>query len=235
MENPQNPPIVSWVSPWLTPLIYALARWLVIPFYFSKIEISGQEHIPRTGGVILAPTHRSRWDGIIVPLVTGLRVSGRHPRAMVTSTEAVGIQGWFIRRLGGFPVDVEHLSLDSLEYGKGILARGEMLMVFPEGGIFRDINVHPLKRGVSKMALEVLNTNPDLELKILPISIKYPEPFPQRGCQITIKMGESLNVADYQNASIRKGSQQLTQALEKSLKELHDEPVKELNSFVVDN
>jgi len=67
MENDQRKEIISWVSPWLTPLVYTLANKIVLPFYFSKIDISGQENIPLTGAVIVAPTHRSRWDAIIVP------------------------------------------------------------------------------------------------------------------------------------------------------------------------
>lgn len=230
MENTQNNPIISWVSPWLTPIVYFLARRLVLPFYFSKINIAGQEHIPKSGGVIITPTHRSRWDAIIIPYATGLNVSGRHPRFMVTSTELEGFQGWLIRRLGGFPVDVERPSADSLDYGKAILANQEMLVVFPEGGIFRDINVHPLKRGVGKMALEVVSDHRELELRILPVSIKYTDPLAKRGCEVTVKIGESLQVIDYQDSSIRKGSQKLTHALETSLKNLHDQQqVKELS------
>ncbi len=230
MANLQNNSIVSWVSPWLTPIVYFLARRFVLPFYFGRIEIEGQEHIPRTGAVIITPTHRSRWDAIVVPYAAGLHVSGRHPRFMVTSTEMTGFQGWLIKRLGGFPVDVERPSPESLEYGKAILAKQGMLVVFPEGGIFRDVNVHPLKRGVAKMALELISDHPELELRILPVSIKYSESLPQKGSQVKVKIGESLKVSDYQDSSIRKGSQQLTQALQTSLEQLNDqEQVKDLS------
>jgi 1-acyl-sn-glycerol-3-phosphate acyltransferase len=54
----------SRVSPWLTSLFYPLGHYIVLPFYFGKIEITGQEHLPKDGPVILAPTHRSRWDAL---------------------------------------------------------------------------------------------------------------------------------------------------------------------------
>ncbi|UWU48461.1 hypothetical protein APLC1_3256 [Limnospira platensis C1] len=52
----------SEVSPWLTPLTYWLMGRIFMPLYFQQIEVEGQEYIPREGPVILAPTHRSRWD-----------------------------------------------------------------------------------------------------------------------------------------------------------------------------
>jgi len=137
--------------------------------------------------------------------------------------QSLSPQGWLIRRLGGFPVDVDHPSLESIEHGIDILARGEMLVVFPEGGIFRDIHVHPIKRGVAKMALEALHRNSNLEMRILPISVKYTELFPKKGSPVTVKIGEAINVADYTDVSIRKGSQKLTKVLEENLRQLHEQ------------
>ncbi|ELR97982.1 1-acyl-sn-glycerol-3-phosphate acyltransferase [Gloeocapsa sp. PCC 73106] len=222
MIDSQKTLIPTRVWPWLTPLAYTLARWVVLPFYFGEITISGQKNVPQTGAVILAPTHRSRWDAILVPYATGFLVSGRHPRFMVTSTEVTGFQGWLIKRLGSFPVDVDRPDLETLDYSIELLNKGEMLVIFPEGGIFREAIVHPLKRGIGKIALEVLNRNPTAQIKILPISIKYSETLPTRGCQVKIDIGEPLDVADYQDLSPRKGSQKLTQDLKTELKILHE-------------
>lgn len=95
-------PISSRVSPWLAPLAYFLGCRIVLPLHFGKITTSGQENLPTTGPVILAPTHRSRWDAVIVPAVTGRTVTGRDLTFMVSANEASGLQGWFVRRLGGF-------------------------------------------------------------------------------------------------------------------------------------
>jgi hypothetical protein len=37
--------------------------------------------------VLLAPTHRARWDALLLPLAAGVRVTGRHCRFMVTLDE----------------------------------------------------------------------------------------------------------------------------------------------------
>ena len=82
----------SRVSPWLTSLFYPLGHYIVLPLYFGKIEITGQEHLPKDGPAILAPTHRSRWDALMMPYSTGQMVTGRDLRFMVTADEVKGVQ-----------------------------------------------------------------------------------------------------------------------------------------------
>src|SRR4028119_439206 len=91
----------SRVSPWLTSLLYPLGHYVVLPFHFGKIEITGQEHLPKDGPVILAPTHRSRWDALMMPYSTGQKVTGRDLRFMVTADEVKGLQGWSSDIWGG--------------------------------------------------------------------------------------------------------------------------------------
>ena len=102
LSKEQINPINSRVSSWLTRLVYPLGCYVVMPLFFGKIEVTGQENIPKTDPVIVAPTHRSRWDALIIPYAVGKLVSGRDLRFMVSANEVKGLQGWFIKRLGGF-------------------------------------------------------------------------------------------------------------------------------------
>ena len=122
--------------------MYAIGEKLILPAYFSRIKIIGQENIPRSGPVVLAPTHQARWDSLLVGLI-GKR-AGRYLRFMVTADECMGIQGWFIRRLGGFPVHVRKPSVKTLRHGVELLKEKEMLVIYPEGDLYRD-GIHPLK------------------------------------------------------------------------------------------
>ncbi|MDB9376621.1 1-acyl-sn-glycerol-3-phosphate acyltransferase, partial [Nodularia sphaerocarpa] len=88
--NNQVAHTTSRVSPWLSPLLYLLGRHLLLPLFFGQIEITGQENIPLTGPVIFAPTHRSRWDSLLLPYATGRCVTGRDLRFMVTINECQG-------------------------------------------------------------------------------------------------------------------------------------------------
>ena len=71
---------VSQVSPWLVPLVYAVGQYLVLPLYFRRVDVLGQEWLPKSGPIILAPTHRSRWDALMLPFATGIKVTGRNLR-----------------------------------------------------------------------------------------------------------------------------------------------------------
>ncbi len=217
-----NPPVESRISPWLIRLAYPLGCWLVMPLFFGRLKVTGQENIPLNEPVIVAPLHRSRWDALIVPLAVGRLVSGRDLRFMVTSSELQGIQGWFIRRLGGFPIDVKRPAASSLEHSVKILKKGEMLVIFPEGGIFRDNTVHPLKRGVARIALEVEAQQPGSGIKILPLSLEYSQPYPTWGTDITVNIGQPIEVAQYDPQTMKASSEKLTDDLEATLTELHE-------------
>ena len=217
-----NNHVESRISPWLIRLVYPLGSCIVLPLFFGRLTIRGQENIPKTGPVILAPTHRSRWDALIMPYAVGRMVSGRDLRFMVTSSEMKGIQGWFIRRLGGFPIDTKHPGISSVEHSVEVLKQGEMLVIFPEGGIFRDTQVHPLKRGVAKIALEVQSQQPDSGIKILPISIRYSQPLPSWGTDVTVNIGRPIEISGYDTQKIRSSSETLTHDLEDYLKGLHE-------------
>lgn len=220
---PQGSAIDSRFSPWLTPLVYPLARRVVLPFYFGKIEVTGQENLPKTGPVILAPTHRSRWDAILVPYAAGRGVTGRDLRFMVTADEVKGIQGWFIRRLGGFPVNTKHPTIASLRHGLEVLQNGEMLVIFPEGGIFRDNQVHPLKPGLGRLAIQAEMSQPELGVQVVPIALDYGEAYPTRGCDVKIQIGKPLKMSDYVRGAAKQDARRFTADLEAALKALAGE------------
>ena len=221
LSSKQSKELNSSVSPWVPKIIYPLGCYFVLPLFFSKIQITGQENIPQDDPVIIAPTHRSRWDAFIVPYAVGRLVSGRDPRFMVSANEVKGIQGWVIRRMGGFPVDTEHPQLKSVRHSVELLKNErEMLVIFPEGGIFNDYQIHPLKRGVAAIALQAETDKS--KVKILPMAIRYSKLYPTWRTEIRVDIGSPLAVADYLDSSLRQGSLKLTAALEKSLKKLYE-------------
>ncbi|EDZ92963.1 phospholipid/glycerol acyltransferase [Limnospira maxima CS-328] len=141
---------------------------IFMPLYFQQIEVEGQEYIPREGPVILAPTHRSRWDPLILGYVAGRSVTGRDLRYMVLWEQTQGLQGWFVKKLGGFPVNRENPGTASIRYSVELLQNQEMLVLFPEGHIFQDNQIHPIKSGVARIALQAIANQPDFKLPIIP-------------------------------------------------------------------
>ena len=212
----------SRISPWLANLLYPLGSKFVLPLFFDKIQVTGQDNIPEDGSVIVAPTHRSRWDALIVPYAVGKLVTGRDLRFMVSSNEVKGLQGWFIRRMGGFPVDTQRPGMETLCHTVDLLREEEMIVIFPEGGIFRQPKVQNLKRGVALISLQVQSEHPANKVKVLPVSVRYSQTYPSWGTKVYVDIGSPLNVQDYVTKSLRQGSQKLTQELFARLKDLHE-------------
>jgi 1-acyl-sn-glycerol-3-phosphate acyltransferase len=199
---------------------YPLAKNLVLPSYFKSIDIRGAENVPQTGATIIAPTHRSRWDAIIVPYATGRLVSGRDLHFLVSSNEMKGIQGYCVSRMGGFPVDTDRPSIASFRRSVEILRQKAMLAIFPEGGIFQDRESHPLKEGVARIALQANAEEPQENIKIVPVSVQYSPVRPRWRSSVYIDIGKPLETKDYNLTSLRKSTKQLTQDLEMALSQL---------------
>ncbi|MBE9051142.1 1-acyl-sn-glycerol-3-phosphate acyltransferase [Nostocales cyanobacterium LEGE 11386] len=213
----------SRVSPWLSPLVYLLGRHFLLPLFFRQIRITGQENIPVSGPVILAPTHRARWDSLLLPYATGRCVTGRDLRFMVTISECQGLQGALVRRMGGFPVDPQHPAITTLRHAVELLQHREMLVIYPEGDIYRDGKLHPLKPGIARLSLIAESSHPGLGVKIIPISINYSQPYPNWGTDVSIQIGEAIKVADYTDGSVKQNAQRLTSDLAKKLQKLSNQ------------
>ncbi len=214
--------VTSKVSPWFSRLAYPLGSRVILPLFFGKIEVSGQENIPQDGPLIIAPTHRSRWDAFIVPYSVGKLVSGRELHFMVSLDEMQGLQGWCIRRFGGFPVDTRNPGISTVRHSVELLAAGKTLVIFPEGGIFRDKTIQPLKEGLGRIALQAKSYRPDKSVKIIPLSLRYSQEIPTWGCDIKVDIGTSIDTVDYAGLSTKRGAKQLMADLEVALKTLHE-------------
>lgn len=216
-------PSSSGLVPWLMTLAYWLGRYVVIPFYFRRVEIIGQEQLPLSGAVILAPTHRSRWDAILVPLAAGYKATGRHLRFMVTADEVIGVQGWFIRRMGGFAINTKRPQVSSLRHGIEILQRREPLVIFPEGGellenrLFHPNKLHP---GLARLALQAEASQADLSVQVVPIAICYRPITVSWRCRARICIGQPLHVSHYNQGSVKQNARKLTTDLYNALQAL---------------
>lgn len=213
-------PADSQCSSWLASLVYPLGRYLVVPAYFRRVEVVGRENLPRTGPVILAPTHRSRWDAVLVPYAAGHDITGRHLRFMVSADEVRGLQGWFIRHLGGFPIDTSRPAIASLRHGVELLQNRESLVIFPEGNIFRETQVQRLKPGLARLALQAEASHPNLGIQVVPIRMYYSKPLAPWRCRVKIFIGQPLPVAAYDLRTPKQSAQLLTADLKQAIEAL---------------
>ena len=174
---------------------------IVLRFFFRKKKILNDGlSIPKNSSIILAPTHRSRWDGLILTMAMGRRVTKKDCRFMVTKSEMRGIQGWFLRRLGCFSINQLSPSLSALRYAIDLIEKGEQLVVFPEGKINRYGKKLVLKEGLYRLAL--LATKKTKSITILPIGIAYSEVSPKFRGKFCLSFGQPIVMNDYLNTNI---------------------------------
>ena len=111
-------------------------------------EVEGLAHVPSSGGLLVAANHGSFWD----PPVLGV-VLPRELRFMASAALfRVPLFGALIRSLGAFPLRKGTADLSGLRAAESALARGDALLVFPEGGRMKDGRLHPPLPGLGLLA-----------------------------------------------------------------------------------
>jgi 1-acyl-sn-glycerol-3-phosphate acyltransferase len=133
-------------------VVYLIVRAIFQPFFhlYFRMWRVGREHIPAQGPVIVAANHRSFLD----PFVIG--TMARRPMYYVAKEELFRKRwmAWVLNALGAFPVRRGAGDEDTISTAKAILARGDIVLIFPEGTRTRPGSLGKPKRGVGRLALE---------------------------------------------------------------------------------
>jgi 1-acyl-sn-glycerol-3-phosphate acyltransferase len=144
--------------------------------------VKGSKNVPNAGGAILASNHLSFSDSIFLPLKV------RRPVTFLAKSDyftGKGVKGalirWFFKATGQLPIDRSggKASEDSLNTGLGVLERGLLLGIYPEGTRSPDAKLYRGRTGIARMVLEakvpvVPVAMIDTE-KVQPIGSKYPK------------------------------------------------------------
>lgn len=204
--------LCNGISPWLSPVAMVVTIDLALRGYFGELTVLDREHLPRDGAVLLAPTHRARWDALMLPWAAGRRVTGRDCRFMVTADEMKGLQGWFLHRLGCFPVNQGRPTLASLRFSVELLACGQQLVVFPEGRIRREDGPIRLHQGLARLAL--LAASQGVDVPVVPVGLAYGHADPRPGDQAAVCFGRPLRAAGQGRQAALDFSAELAAAME---------------------
>jgi len=221
--------VCNGVSPWLAPLATVLTQDVALPGFFSQVMVRGREHLPRSGAVLLAPTHRARWDALLLPHAAGRRVTGRDCRFMVTRDEMAGPQGWLLQRLGCFPVDQGRPTLASLRLSVNLLERGEQLVMFPEGRIHRHDEPLRLHQGLARLAQ--LAAGQGVDVRVVPVGIAYGQPVPRPGQSAAVRIGSALGVSQGGRAAAASFTAELAASMVRAEREARELVGRPLGGF----
>jgi glycerol-3-phosphate dehydrogenase (NAD(P)+) len=136
----------------VNPLLYWAVRIVLVPFFsvYFRLERIGSEHVPRSGPLLLAANHRSFLDPFLIGTLT------RRPVYYVAKRELFGRpwQARLLNALGAFPIDRGAGDEQALATARAILARGDCVVIFPEGTRVRPGPLGTPRRGVGRLALE---------------------------------------------------------------------------------
>ena len=96
---------------------------------YWRVEVDGAEHVPASGAVIVAPVHRSFMDFVVAAQVTKRKLYYMAKDDLWRSERF----GRFLEAVGAFPVNRDGTDRLAIERAQAVLARGDALILFPEG------------------------------------------------------------------------------------------------------
>ena len=198
-------------------LVTGAARaWLALSDV--RFVTRGLEHLPRTGGAVLAINHLSYLDFVMAGY--GAREAGRLVRYMAKrETFDHPVTGPVMRSL-------HHISVDradgqaSYEEALRVLRSGEVVGVFPEATISRSFLVKELKSGAVRMAA-------DADVPLVPLVLwgtqrmwtkDHPRDF-SRHKTVSVSVGEPLD--PHSSSAVRR-----THDLRAAMSELLDDAIR---------
>jgi 1-acyl-sn-glycerol-3-phosphate acyltransferase len=198
-----------------------------------KVDVQGGEHIPATGGAVIACNHVSYLDFIFAGF--GAQPAKRLVRFMAK-------QQIFHNKIAG-PLmrGMHHISVDraagQASYRQAVekLRAGEVVGVFPEATISQSFTVKDIKSGAVRMAAEA-------GVPVVPMALwgtqrlwtkGRPKDLKQRHIPILIRAGESFTVGpdDDQEALTLDLRARMTELLDRVQKDYPDSPSGESDSW----
>ncbi|MBO0853790.1 MAG: 1-acyl-sn-glycerol-3-phosphate acyltransferase [Nocardia sp.] len=182
-----------------------------------KFDVIGDEHIPATGGAVVAINHTGYMDFTYAGLPA--RTPKRYIRFMAKKEVFDNsITGPIMRALRHIPVD-RSAGAESYKAAVEYLRRGELVGVYPEATISRSFEIKEFKSGAVRMAIEA-------GVPIIPMTIwgaqrVWTKGFPKRlgrtNTPISIAVGEPIAPPEHADD---KTIAELTETLRSTMQEM---------------
>ncbi|MER5437602.1 lysophospholipid acyltransferase family protein [Streptomyces sp. NPDC002790] len=141
-------------------MFYRLLKYVILGPLLRLLfrpRIEGLEHIPESGAAIVAGNHLSFADHFLMPAIIKRRITFLAKAEYFTGPGLRGrLTAAFFRSAGQIPVDRsgKEAGQAAIREGLGVLRRGELLGIYPEGTRSHDGRLYKGKVGVAAMALK---------------------------------------------------------------------------------
>ncbi|MFI0808650.1 lysophospholipid acyltransferase family protein [Streptomyces echinatus] len=162
-------------------------------------RIEGLEHVPASGPAIVAGNHLSFSDHFLMPAILKRRITFLAKAEYFTGPGLKGrLTAFFFRSAGQIPVDRsgKEAGQAAIREGLGVLRKGELLGIYPEGTRSHDGRLYKGKVGVAVMALTA-------GVPVVPCAMigtfeaQPPGKVVPRLHPVTIRFGEPLDFSRY--------------------------------------
>ena len=183
---------------------YQLSRLIAGPFLHGlwRPRVVGAEHIPDTGGAILASNHLSVMDSVFLPLMLKRPVTFAAKSEYFTSKRpGLRLMGLYLRATGQLSVDRagSRAAQEMLERALALLRGGELFGIYPEGTRSPDGRLYRARPGVAWLAL-------NSGLPVIPVAmigtdrVLPPGRAVPRLGRVEIRIGKPLTFDDFAGA-----------------------------------
>lgn len=150
-DSQETPPPAKISIPALYPVVFPPTSWFLTSLLtlLGGWRVEGREHVPRTGGVLIAANHTSYAD----PPVVGLAMPRRCFFFAKEPLFRIPVLRSLCRLYLAFPVKVEGaMDREALRHVENLLKGGEAVCIYPEGHVSRDGRLKPLAPGAAMIA-----------------------------------------------------------------------------------
>ena len=157
-------------------IIVALLKFM-LRVYFRRVEVVGEENVPRKSPVIFVLNHP---NGLVDPAF--LLCLAPRPVSFLAKAPLfrMPVLSYFVRALDSLPVyrrqdqgeDVTR-NLETFAAARRLLASGGTIAICPEGVSHNEPRLRPIKTGTARIALGAVSTGDVLELSIIPTGLYY--------------------------------------------------------------
>ncbi len=183
--------------------LYWLSRGFVYLCLLLKyrMRVTGREHVPASGGAVIAANHCSYLDPPVMAGCNNRRIVHFMARDTLFSNP---IARWFFPRVAVIPLDRTRGDLGALKKAIATLKEGKVIGLFPEGTRSPDGQMHPAKGGIGFLIAKG-------EVPVVPLCISGTyEAFPKgakkmRPSRVVARLGKPITPEEIRAAMPTKG------------------------------